>query len=193
MQFYHELALQLTWLAEGTVDQCKYIHWPGGGSGVTWGKGFDVSLRSPANVLAILQGCKIAADWFAQAAGLTGEPAKAFVNQNRDRQVLSEEEMSALFFVCWDEQMTEVERICSKADVVAKYGSVDLDKVDPRIVVMLGDLKYRGDYTPNLRAVAQRYVVINNRAAFTAALKTVTADWPADRTRRRFAFLEGTA
>lgn len=192
MQLYPELALQLTWLAEGTVDQCKHIHWPGGASGVTWGKGFDVSLRSSAAVKSILLDCKIAADWFAGAAGLTGEAAKAFVNQHRDRQVLNEDEMNRLFLVCWGEQMGEVERICNKADVVAIYGRVDLDKVDPRIVVMLGDLKYRGDYNSNLRAVAQRHVVNNDRSAFTAALKTVSAGWPADRARRRFEFLESS-
>ncbi len=189
MELHLDLAYQLTWLAEGTSDQCNRIHWPGGASGVTWGKGFDVRFRNQADVASILQDCQINATWFPAAAGLSGAQASTFVAQNKNRQVLSEEEMRRLFEYCWNFEMNEVERICTKADVVRRYGKVPFDILDARIAVMLGDLKYRGDYSPALREKIQAHVVANNRPAFTAALETVKATWPSDRALRRMQFL----
>jgi PKD repeat protein len=73
---------QLTFDVEGTGDETLTIHWPGGSSGVTIGRGYDMRWRSKAQVFEALTAAGVpnaSAEKLADGAGLDGPEAKAFV------------------------------------------------------------------------------------------------------------------
>lgn len=82
---------QLTFDAEGNDDPSspyfsRQISWPGGNSGVTIGRGYDMGKRTPAQVIAdlVAAGVSLAqAQAYAQGAGLTGTDAQDFVDANQ--------------------------------------------------------------------------------------------------------------
>ena len=82
---------QVTFDAEGNdVHGSKYysrqLHWPGGESGITIGRGYDMRYRTRASVLTdlLVSGMKKeVAERFADGAGLSHQNAKAFVDQHR--------------------------------------------------------------------------------------------------------------
>lgn len=53
----------------------------------------------------------------------------------------------------------DVIRICSKADVEAKYGVTQWNQIESLVRDILVDLRYRGDYTPLTRRLIQPCVV----------------------------------
>jgi Type VI secretion system/phage-baseplate injector OB domain/Bacterial toxin homologue of phage lysozyme, C-term len=81
----------VTYSAEGNnVPSSPYYsraaHWPGGSSGVTIGRGYDMGSRSEATVKRDLMQAGVPEDKaaaFAKGAGLTGEPAHEFVKKNK--------------------------------------------------------------------------------------------------------------
>ncbi len=70
---------------EALFGVSNLLHWPGGGSGVTLGPGYDMGERSAAEISADLQKVGIDranANNVAKAAGLKGEVAEKFVKEN---------------------------------------------------------------------------------------------------------------
>ena len=83
---------QVTFDAEGNdIPNSPYfsrrLHWPGGASGVTLGRGYDIRHRTQGAVRAdlIAAGVDIvSAEKFSRGAGLSGNAARDFVSANRD-------------------------------------------------------------------------------------------------------------
>lgn len=87
------VAGKVTYAAEGS-DQAKshffsrHVHWPGGASGVTIGRGYDMGGRTEAQVTRDLKEAGLSdeqAKAFAKGAGLKGKDAQKFVKDNRDK------------------------------------------------------------------------------------------------------------
>lgn len=78
---------QVTFDAEGNDDPVSHyfsrqLHWPGGASGVTLGRGYDMRHRTPASVCADLMQAGIdeeTARKFSKGAELSGDAARDFV------------------------------------------------------------------------------------------------------------------
>jgi hypothetical protein len=87
----------------------------------------------------------------------------------------------------------DVRRICEKRDVIEAYGATDWDALHPKIKNMLVDLRYRGDYTPNIRSLLQEYVANNDLARFSSVIKN-RSNWPqtlpSDRFLRRSRYID---
>ena len=65
----------------------RQLHWPGGASGVTLGRGYDMRHRTPQSVASDLIAAgvdTISVEKFSRGAGLSGQAARDFVNLNRD-------------------------------------------------------------------------------------------------------------
>ncbi|CAI8726579.1 EF-hand domain-containing protein [Pseudomonas sp. IT-P258] len=83
---------QVTFDAEGNdIPNSPYfsrrLHWPGGASGVTLGRGYDMRHRTPQSVASDLIAAgvdTISVEKFSRGAGLSGQAARDFVNLNRD-------------------------------------------------------------------------------------------------------------
>jgi hypothetical protein len=189
----------VTWESEGMEGgpyHSRVLHVPGESSGLTIGRGYDMKERTAAGIVQDLSACGVsAADaaTISKAAGLAGSAARKFI---QDKQLgkfeISQTGQKALFLISYGRIKSDVERICAKPDVVAAYGACDWAKIDPAIVDILVDLRFRGDYTGSSRALLQKLVSGNDLAGFTQAMKNA-ANWPnvpKDRFQRRCAFLD---
>lgn len=177
----------------GSQFHSRVLHVPGGASGVTIGRGYDMKLKSAAKIESELAACGVpAADAkeMGKATGLSGAGANAFKNAHKSFQI-SQETQVKLFEISYREEEAEVKRISAKPDCVAAFGAADWDKAHPAIRDIFVDLKFRGDYTPASRKLIQKLLVRNDLAGLAAAMKS-QANWagvPSDRFKRRNDFL----
>ena len=170
---------QLTFEAEGTeggrFDSRRASKPPGQSSGITIGRGYDMGRRTQRGVLADLLTAGLPAplaEQLSQAAGLRGRRAEEFLLREGKRlpRISVEEQRSLFLAVSYPAALADVQRICKKPDVVARFGATDWDRLDPRIKEVLVDLRFRGDYTPATRTLIQRSVATNDLAGFRHAL-----------------------
>ena len=185
---------RLTFEAEGHEGgpwHSRRFHVPGPSSGLTIGRGYDLKLRSKTEIRDDLTAAGVAAETaslISQAAGLQGETAEEFIEENNLEDFeISPDGQRILFEVEYPRHEADTRRLATKADVTRAYGATDWDALHPVIREVLVDLRYRGDYTPTSRRIIQRCVAANDLATF-AALICDRAHWPAvpeDRFDRR--------
>jgi uncharacterized protein (TIGR02594 family) len=198
---------QVTFDAEGQ-DSGKYFsrvcHWPGGNSGVTIGRGYDLGSRTAKGVLADLNGAGITgaqATTLSTGAGLKGDAAGKWVKDNKAKVgEITHDQQKALFALVYAELKQSVVDISEKKGTAKSpgaktvYGDVDFDTLHPAIMEMLVDLRYRGDYTGKTREWIQPLVVKNDLKGFAAAMSDskwmTTFGVPKDRFDRRKAFMQ---
>lgn len=195
---------QATFDAEGSESASRFfsraIHWPGGASGVTIGRGYDMGQRTPLQVVSELTYAGVPqsdAQWLSRAAGLRGESARRFVDAERQYSpTLSPESQRKLFeVVTTTETIADIKRIMSKPDVVQKYGATSWSDLSKPVQEILFDLRYRGDYTPATREVLQPLIHANDLTGL-AELMSDKAYWrergvPRDRIERRIEIASG--
>jgi len=194
---------QITFDAEGQEQRGKYFsrspHVPGPWSGITIGRGYDLGARSANEIIADLNAAGVAsaiATNCAEGRGYKGQKARNFIRQQQlDQLEITPAQQKALFLIVYKELEGDVIRICTKDDVVAKYGPVYWDRLHTGLRDITVDLRYRGDYTGATRELVQLPLVRNDLMAF----KTALADrgfWvhrhgvPVDRFKRRNDLLE---
>ena len=188
----------VTWDSEGQEGgpfHSRKLHVPSTSSGLTIGRGYDMKERKAAGIIQDLTASDVGltdATTLSAAAGLSGEAAKDFITEHglEDFEI-SKLGQKLLFLRTYEEIKADVKRICGKADVAKKYGATDWNKLHPAIVDILVDLRFRGDYTSNARALIQKTVAKNDLVAFAKVLKQAS-HWtgvPSDRFNRRVAYL----
>jgi uncharacterized protein (TIGR02594 family) len=191
---------QVTFDAEGQ-DSGPYFsrvcHWPGGNSGVTIGRGYDLGSRTSKGVLAHLTAAGITgaqANTLATGAGLKGDPAGAWVKANKAKVgEINHEQQKLLFDIVYNELKNDVVRISSGKSAEDKYGEVDFKTLHPAIMEIVVDLRYRGDYHPKTREWIQPFMVKNDLKGFAAQIsdtKWLDLGVPKDRFNRRKAFIQ---
>ncbi len=192
---------QVTFDAEGH-DSGRFFsrvcHWPGGASGVTIGRGYDLGHRTGKGVLAHLKSAGITgsqASLLAKGAGLKGSSAGDWVKANKAKVgEINHDQQKLLFEIVYAEHKKDVVRLSTKKDVEAAYGETDFDNLHPAIMEILVDLRYRGDYHSRSRKWIQPIVVKNDLKAFAAAM--ADSKWktsygvPKARFESRKAFME---
>lgn len=195
---------QLTFDAEGLETRGPYFsrtpHVPGPWSGITIGRGYDMRERSENEIIEDLSKAGVSQDRAQQLAtcrGLSGNSAKEYLEKNNLTGIeITPGEQKALFMLTYQELEGDVIRICSKQDVVDKYGQTDWNNLHPIIKDIVVDLRYRGDYTGATRERIQPVLVENN----LDTLKDIMGDqqyWvsmrgvPKDRFERRRNYLIG--
>ena len=171
---------------------------PDGNSGLTLGRGYDLRERMSANVHADLANAGLAGDMafkISTAAGKRGADASRFVLDNDllDFEITPQVQLK-LFEKVYGYMLKEVKRISNNERTVRDYGKVDWNKLDQRILDVLVDLTYRGDYTINSRAFLQKHVAKNDFGKFKAEISK-KSNWttvPEVRFEKRRAYLETT-
>ena len=154
---------QLTFDAEGSETRGRYFsrvpHVPGPWSGVTIGRGYDMKEKSGDKIRSDLIAAAVdpeTAEKLASASSLSGDQAKKFIRAHKLDQIeINPEQQKKLFIATYDELEKDVIRICSKADVVQRYGACNWEDVQPVIRDVVVDLRYRGDYTGKTRRKIQ--------------------------------------
>ena len=190
---------QVTFDAEGndvsnSIYFSRVIHWPGGISGVTIGRGYDFGHRGSADLIASeFAKSNIDLTPFKGAIGLQGSSASDWVKANKaSTPTITHQQQIDLFAFTYESIKKDVIRLATKADVERAYGVTNFDTLNSAILEIVVDLRYRGDYTPTSRKRVQPCMVNNDLAAF----RTLMADrdfWsnvPPDRFNRRNDFLE---
>ena len=168
---------QVTFDAEGH-DSGKFFsrvcHWPGGNSGVTIGRGYDLGSRTAKGVMAHLTAAGITgsqATLLSQGAGKKGQAAGDWVTANKAKVgEITHAQQKLLFDIVYAEHKDDVVRLSTKKDVVEAYGAVDFKNLHPAIMEIMVDLRYRGDYHSRSRKWIQPIVVKNDLKAFAAAM-----------------------
>lgn len=193
---------QLTFDAEGKENpggafHSREAHAPGGGSGVTIGRGYDVGSRRESGVLEDLMGAGLSAEdaqAYADARGKKGKTASRYV-KNNDLPDITLEQQKALFATSYAQEKSEVARISGKADTEKAYGAYDVDKGNPALRDLMVDLKFRGDYTPGSRRSVQELAANDDIEGLAANLgdRKKWASVPDDRFERRKAYAQEAA
>ena len=179
----------------------RILHVPTLTSGLTLGRGYDMKMKSSfkINQELLAAGLKLAdAKKLSIASGLSGNAAKTFIKTHKlEKFEITQQQQVNLFNISYKEEEAEAKRLCTKEDVVGKYGKCDWTKLDSGIKQILVDLKFRGDYTGVTRKFLQKHVVANDTKAFLKILsdraKWVSQRVPSDRFQRRVTFFKANS
>lgn len=173
--------------APGTAVHTRVLHWPGGESGVTIGRGYDMGNRSAKQIRGELTAAGVPAATAAtlsQAAGLKHEDARTFRRQHRNIELTPAAQ--------WNLYNQEYLRIADAAQVditVRELSRPPEERIDPatldRVTAQfLVDLRFRGDLDgawpklrPHLRDPAALAEVVRTRSNFPG--------WPPERYKHR--------
>lgn len=193
---------QVTFDAEGNDDPnsmffSRHIHWPGGISGVTIGRGYDFGHRgSAATISSEFAKANIDLTPYSGAIGLQGSSAESWVKANRSNIAqVTHQQQKDLFGFTYESIKNDVIRLASKSDVQRVYGVTNFDTLHTAILEIVVDLRYRGDYTPTSRKRVQPCMVNNDLAAFQTLMsdRDYWSNVPPDRFKRRAQFVNASA
>ncbi|WP_312597243.1 pesticin C-terminus-like muramidase [Stutzerimonas nitrititolerans] len=196
---------QLTFDVEGNdVDKpthplyryfSRVAHWPGGASGVTIGRGYDLGQRpSPESDLSSAGVSEPLLNWLIGAKGLKGQAAKSYLDSAGEEiksAMITRKQQYDLFVLIYEFMKREVIRISDSDSNVEAYGRLDWDATDSRIKDVAVDLIYRGDYTQSSRKKVQQHIVDSDIEGLRAVIsdKSVWPGVPDDRFNKRADYL----
>ncbi|MBX8877923.1 hypothetical protein HCH41_02945 [Enterobacter ludwigii] len=199
---------QLTFDAEGNDNNSspyfsRHIHWPGGVSGITIGRGYDLGQQNdPTSDLDSIELSQPLNTWLVESKGLSGlEAQNRYESANNDisSYEITRKQQYDLFVITYNRLEADVKRICQKpATIRACHPNQNItpeqawNDIPEKIKEVLVDLRYRGDYTSHARSLIQRYAYIGDLSAFGQILSN-RAQWsnvPQDRFLRRVRFYE---
>ncbi|MDF9777664.1 pesticin C-terminus-like muramidase [Pseudomonas baetica] len=174
----------------------RVAHWPGGASGVTIGRGYDLGQRP--NPIKDLNAAGIEEpllSWLSGAKGLKGGAAKNYISDapaDIRKKKITRKQQYELFLPVYEHMKKEVVRISNINTVRGSYGTLNWSAVDGKIQDVLIDLIYRGDYGTNARTFIQKPFVENNFSAIKEIIssKNYWATVPDDRFKRRAEYLK---
>lgn len=198
---------QVTFDAEGNEGghfHSRTAHWPGGASGVTIGRGYDLGQQSKTGIVKDMTAAGISdgdANKFAPAAGKQGKDAKAWLDENgKTLPEITQEQQKKLFYIAYDRLAGDVARISTQyAKTVSERDGgkredfeINWDTLHPAIRDILVDLRYRGDYTPTTRKFVQPLAIANDLAGMAKVMadRSRWSNVPKDRFERRAAFMQ---
>ncbi|CAD5197957.1 hypothetical protein [Pseudomonas sp. FEN] len=174
----------------------RKVHWPGGASGITIGRGYDLGQNKNA------EADLLAADipeplysWLIGAKGLRGQAAKNYfkaASPEIKTFSISRKQQYELFQPVYDFMESEVLRISEKIDTTDNYGKLNWHSTHKAIKDLIVDLRYRGDYDARSRALLQRHL-INNDIDKLYSIISAPKNWPNvpnDRFNRRISYLD---
>ncbi|WP_234783481.1 hypothetical protein [Enterobacter hormaechei] len=199
---------QLTFDAEGNdIDTSPWfsrkIHWPGGVSGVTIGRGYDLGQQASANADLVQNGVTDPfKSWLVGSQGLSGAGAQSRFNSASEdirNSTITRKQQYDIFMISYQRLEDDVKRICQKPDTIRVYHSNPQatpeqawSDIPEKIKEILVDLRYRGDYTPRARSLIQRYAYSGDLNSFGNVLST-RSNWqnvPEERFNQRVSFYE---
>ncbi|VVO46941.1 hypothetical protein PS862_00100 [Pseudomonas fluorescens] len=197
---------QLTFDAEGNDIEdeshpsyryfSRVAHWPGGVSGVTIGRGYDLGQRpNPRKDLYAVGIEEPLLTWLIGAKGLHGTAAKNYIDNApmaiRKHRV-SRKQQYELFLPVYDYMKKDVVRISSAAAAKDAYGVLVWGMVNSKIQDIVIDLIYRGDYTTHARTFIQKPFVESDIGLVRNIMsnKDRWSNVPDDRFKRRAEYIK---
>jgi len=174
----------------------RVVHWPGGASGITIGRGYDLGQRP--NAFTDLSAADIEQplhSWLIGGIGLSGPAARDYLKSAPEeirRQTISRKQQYDLFIPVYKHMKDEFIRISKAQFNIDEYGQLNWTKTDRRIQDIAVDLIYRGDYTPITRTYIQKPIIDNNLSKIREVLfdRNRWLSVPADRFNKRKTYLD---
>jgi len=155
---------------EGGFYHSRKLHVPGQWSGLTLGRGYDMGEKTASNIkIDLIKAGVSPIDALKKSGGhgLRYTVAKQFIiNNDLLDFTITPIVQKALFLISYEEKLSEVKRISKVSFNVKNYGVVNWSKLDARIIDVVVDLCYRGDYHPKSRKIIQQSIVNNDFEAF---------------------------
>jgi len=170
---------------------------------VTIGRGFDLGDRNETSVLIALKKVGIEnkkAEAISQGAKKKGCLAYKFVLENRDSiEEITDIQQLRLFEITYNELEKDVERISKLRKNIHDYhpnpdtpADLAWTNIPDKIKEVLIDLRYRGDYRPQVRKLIQKMAYAGDIEGFGKAISN-RSFWekvPNDRFNRRVEYYE---
>jgi hypothetical protein len=184
---------QVTFDAEGNdIPNSPYfsrrLHWPGGASGVTLGRGYDMRHRTSNSVLSdlIASGVDtISAEKFSRGAGLSSQAARDFVNVNRDEfGAISREAQRILFEEVVYPRYVDAAR--QQYNSVANSNSPKWENLDVRVRDVAVDFTYQQG---SIWSRQMPYVAGNSRSSLATYIQETQELIQYESGRKRSAYL----
>lgn len=173
----------------------RKVHWPGGASGITIGRGYDLGQNKNAEAdLAAANIPEPLFSWLIGAKGLRGQAARNYLkaaSPEIKRFSISRKQQHDLFIPVYEFMKSEVIRISEKLSKNREYGALNWDAIEKRIQNLIVDLRYRGDYDADARLLLQRHFVENDLPRLLNIMSN-RLNWPnvpSDRFNRRIRHL----
>ncbi len=173
----------------------RKVHWPGGASGITIGRGYDLGQNKNAEAdLAAANIPEPLFSWLIGAKGLRGQAARNYLkaaSPEIKRFSISRKQQHDLFIPVYEFMKSEVIRISEKLSKDREYGALNWDAIEKRIQNLIVDLRYRGDYDADARLLLQRHFVENDLPRLLNIMSN-RLNWPnvpSDRFNRRIRHL----
>ncbi|HAP61926.1 MAG TPA: hypothetical protein DCR93_21305 [Cytophagales bacterium] len=160
---------------------------------MTLGRGYDLGNFSQKFVEAGLEKAGIDPGPWRGAFGLKGQEAANWLKVNKPGlPEITRAQQRELFIMTYAGLKADVVRISNKADVLQVYGATNFDTLDRRILDIVVDLRYRGDYSGATRKRVQPCMVRNDVAGMAEVIRDreFWRNVPEDRFRRRVDFIE---
>ncbi|VVN45840.1 hypothetical protein [Pseudomonas fluorescens] len=186
---------QVTFDAEGNdIPNSPYfsrrLHWPGGASGVTLGRGYDMRHRTRSGVCADLIAAgvdAVSAENFSRGAGLSDQVARDFVSANRDgfgeiskqaQRILFEDIVYPRYVVAAQQRYSSI----------VTPGSIAWEELNDRVRDVAVDLTYQQG------SIWERqipYVSVNDRSRFAQYIQDTPELVRYELGRNRVRYLRG--
>lgn len=167
----------------------RKLHVPTKYSGVTLGRGYDMKKKSSSQIRRDLVGVGVNSEkarLISNASKLSGNNAKLFITSNNlEGFRITQGQQVRLFKISYNFEESEAKRLCTKADVVDKYGICIWSDINPTMREIIVDLKFRGDYAGKERLYIQRYIATNDTRGFLKALSNKSI-WKSSLSNTRF-------
>lgn len=199
---------QLTFDAEGNDNNdspyfSRHIHWPGGVSGITIGRGYDLGQQNdPSSDFDFIELSQPLNNWLVELKGMSGLDAKNLY-KSADSSIsdyeITRKQQYDLFVITYNRLEADVKSICQKPNTIRVYHpnpnttpEQAWNDIPEKIKEVLVDLRYRGDYTPHARSLIQRHAYSGDLSSFGQVLsnRTQWSNVPQDRFLRRVRFYE---
>ncbi|WP_248807352.1 pesticin C-terminus-like muramidase [Pseudomonas sp. MWU13-2100] len=174
----------------------RVAHWPGGVSGVTIGRGYDLGQRpNPQEDLTSAGVQEPLLSWLVGAKGLQGQSAENYLHAaplSMRKLEITRKQQYMLFSPIYEYMKGRVISISAQQFNKNTYGVLSWDGVTPKIRDVVIDLIYRGDYTPSSRELIQGSFVGSDLTEFKAKISN-QSNWsnvPQDRFSRRVSYIQ---
>ena len=163
---------------EGGRYHSRILHVPSENSGLTLGRGYDMKEKATAKIIAEMMEAGVDAKialLLGKASGKQGTAAKQFIIDNDLLDFkITPLVQKGLFEISYIEESDKVHHLCTRKDVVDKYGECDWDKMNQKIKEILIDLKFRGDYTSDSRGYVQEAAADDDLKVFRSVMSDRT-------------------
>ncbi len=156
---------QITFDGEGNDNASsryfsRVLHWPGGASGVTLGRGYDMRERSAPEIISDLTSAGVPvpqATKCSEGAGLKGAKAADFVKENRKAcGEVSHTQQKALFLAIYSSVYVNRARRFYNRHTASEPERLAWDDLSQPIRDILADLAYQGAMTSGAMKAAMR-------------------------------------